>query len=533
MILYDLLNLQACHFTLHHIVRDQEELILKLESRAKRCRCPTCHKYSHSIHSTYRRSMQDLSCFAHKTHLQLSMHKFYCRNPLCPQKIFTERFTVGITPYKRMTDRLAQLLSTLCMQSSFRSAERICWLLHIQVSDTTLGRLLHAQSLPTVEIPQVLGVDDWAMKKRSRYGTILVDLEHHKVIDVLKDRETTTLQKWLEEHPGVQIISRDRYTNYSNAITAALPHATQVADRWHVLKNLCDGLKSLVERNHQHLKYARSKEILKLQRARRTLLHRKEKKTIAKQTASFQRKSHQLREIKVLYQKGMPLKAIARNLCISRNTVKKYLHLKEPPCRRPYCQVNIALYDSYIRKRLKEVPGIKLRQLFQEIKQRGYNGCRSTACEYFHRYVNKASHPRAPRLPDIFYLPSKISFLLLRKQEQLTEKEQNVVHALCRYCPEIQTAYGLATEFKEIMKQQKSSCLQKWIKKVIASGISELKSFAKSLLGDFDAVKNALTLPWSNGPVEGLINKLKTIKRLMYGRASFELLRKKLLLDSS
>jgi hypothetical protein len=121
--------------------------------------------------------------------------------------------------------------------------------------------------------------------------------------------------------------------------------------------------------------------------------------------------------------------------------------------------VNIALYDSYIRKRLKEVPGIKLRQLFQEIKQRGYNGCRSTACEYFHRYVNKASHPRAPRLPDIFYLPSKISFLLLRKQEQLTQKEQKVVGLLCKHCPEIQAAYALTTEFKEMMEQQKGSCL--------------------------------------------------------------------------
>jgi transposase len=117
----------------------------------------------------------------------------------------------------------------------------------------------------------------------------------------------------------------------------------------------------------------------------------------------------------------------------------------------------------------------------------------------FHRYVNKASHPGAPKLPDIFYLPSKISFLLLKKQEQLTQKEQKVVYALCKYCSEIQTACGLATEFKGIMEQQKGGCLQRWICKAIASGISELKSFAKSLLSDFEAVKNALTLAWSNG----------------------------------
>jgi transposase len=146
MILYDLLNLQTSHFILHHIVREQEELTFMLESSAKRCRCPTCHKYSHSIHSTYRRSIQGLSCFAHRTHLRLLMHKFYCRNPMCPQKIFTERYIASITPYKRMTDRLSQFLSTFCMQSSLRGAERICWLLHIQVSDMTLSRLLHTQS---------------------------------------------------------------------------------------------------------------------------------------------------------------------------------------------------------------------------------------------------------------------------------------------------------------------------------------------------------------------------------------------------
>lgn len=199
----------------------------------------------------------------------------------------------------------------------------------------------------------------------------------------------------------------------------------------------------------------------------------------------------------------MPLKAIARNMSMGHSTVKKYPHLKEPPCRRPSYQVNIALYDAYIRKRLKEAPGIKLQQLYQEIKQRGYNGRRSTACAYFHRYVNQTSRPRVPRLPDIFYLPYKVSFLWLKKQELLRDSEFKVVKTLCKHCPEIQTAYQMTTEFKAMMEQQKGGSLQRWIDKVIVSGSSELKSFAKGLLSDFEAVKNAFTLPWSNGPVEG------------------------------
>jgi hypothetical protein len=121
--------------------------------------------------------------------------------------------------------------------------------------------------------------------------------------------------------------------------------------------------------------------------------------------------------------------------------------------------VNIALFDPYIRKRLKEVPGIKLQQLYWEIKQRGYNSSRSTACAYFHRYVNQTFRPRAPRLPDIFYLPSKVSFLLLKKQEQLRNSELKVIKTLCKHCPEIQTAYQMTTEFKAMMEQQKGGCL--------------------------------------------------------------------------
>jgi transposase len=248
MIMCQLLNLQASHFALHHIEFKQDVLAVSLKSRSKRCRCPVCYQFSHHVHSKYQRCIRDLPCFAHKTLIHLTTHKFYCRNHLCPQKVFTERFAAGIGHYKRMTDRLSELLSSLTLQLSGRSAERICRLLRIAVSDTTLGRLLQNKPLQEPLTPRVLGVDDWAQKKRNRYGTILVDLEHHKIIDLLNDRETNTLQKWLEQHPGVEVVSRDRYSNYSNAITGALPHAVQVVDRWHLLKNLCDGLGKLVER---------------------------------------------------------------------------------------------------------------------------------------------------------------------------------------------------------------------------------------------------------------------------------------------
>lgn len=528
-----LLNLPTNRFVLRHTAVEQGVLTLVLESRSKRCRCPLCHKFSYHIHSKYQRYISDLPCFGKKTLIHLTARKFYCRNAHCPQKVFTERFTTGITPHQRRTQRLTELLLSVVQQLSGRGAERLCELLHIEVSDTTLGRLLYKQPLPEPFTPKILGVDDWALKKRNRYGTILVDLECHKIIDLLRDRETATLHQWLEEHPGVQVVSRDRYTNYANAITAALPACTQVADRWHLLKNLCDGLGKLVERNHQHLKYAREKEIQRLQKARIKQANEKATSDRKVVTQNFSRRLWQLQQIKRCQSEGISIKATAQLLGMSRNTVKKYLYLQEPPRRKFSIQVNIALFDAYIRGRIEEEPAVQLMQLYKEIKQRGYNGGRTSAFAYLHAYLNRAPRFTSPRLPDIFYLPSKVPFLLLRNKKQLGSSERKLITGLCRKCPQIKTAYGLAREFKALMEQKKGALLQQWVSKVVTSGIGELKGFAGGLLTDLAAVKNAFDLPWSNGQVEGQINKLKTIKRQMYGRASFELLRKRLLLNSS
>ncbi|HET7898531.1 MAG TPA: ISL3 family transposase, partial [Flavisolibacter sp.] len=528
-----LLNLQGGYFILRHTNVEQGILTLVVESRSKRCRCPLCHRLSHNIHSRYQRHLKDLPCLAKKTIIHLTSHKFYCRNPHCPQKVFTERFAAGIGCSKRMTNRLSELLLSLTLQVSGRSAERICRLLHIEVSDTTLGRLVQMQPLPQPATPKILGVDDWALKKRSRYGTILVDLERHKIIDLLRDRETATLKQWLGNHPGVLVVSRDRYTNYANAVTAALPGCTQVADRWHLLKNLCDGLGKLVERNHQQLKYAREKELQRLQRVNIKSASEKPLSDRKAATQNFSRRLWQLQQIKSYQSSGISIKATAHLLGMSRNTVKKYLHLQEPPRRKFSVQVNIALFDDYIRGRIQQEPAIQLMQLYREIKERGYNGGRTSAFVHLHEYVNRQPRFAPPRLPDIFYLPSRVPFLLLRSKQQLTAGERKLVSNLCLKCPQIRSAYGLAREFKELIKQKKGNLLQKWVSKTVTSGIGELKGFASGVLSDLQAVKNAFNLSWSNGQVEGQINKLKTIKRQMYGRASFDFLRKRLLLNSS
>jgi hypothetical protein len=228
-------------------------------------------------------------------------------------------------------------------------------------------------------------------------------------------------------------------------------------DRWHLLKNLCDGLKKLVERNHQHLKYAGEKELQRLQRAHRKQVSTKVTPKRKEATGKFSKRLWQLQQIKQYQSQGVAIMAMARQLNMSRNTVKKYLHLQEPPRRKSFLQVNIASFDTYIRKRIEEEPDIGLNQLYREIKQRGYTGARSTACLHLHEYVNRAPRFSPPRLPDVFYLPSRIPFLLLRKKETLQKREQKLVTNLCRKCPQIKTAALLATQFKEMM-EKKEAC---------------------------------------------------------------------------
>jgi hypothetical protein len=209
-------------------------------------------------------------------------------------------------------------------------------------------------------------------------------------------------------------------------------------DRWHPLKNLCDDLKKLVERNHQYLKYARKKEIMRLQKQRlsQSVHKRKQEKASSSHKIIHIRRWQQFRQIKQWQKKGVPILQMAHQLGMSRNTVKKYLQLQEPPFRTSIFQVNIALFDAYIRGRIREEPIIERMQLYREIKEKGYNGARSTAYEHFHRYIKTAPRLRGvPRLPDLFYVPSKIAFLFLRKQTQMNNKEQKLLRDLCSRSP--------------------------------------------------------------------------------------------------
>jgi transposase len=375
-----------------------------------------------------------------------------------------------------------------------------------------------------------LGVDDWAWKKRDRYGTVLVDLTNRKIIDLLNDREASTLEKWLKNNPGVVIISRDRYGKYIQGATNGAPHAMQVADRWHLLKNLGEAVRKQLDREYSVLKELRD-EVIAENKFHND--HKSARYQIVKNIRT-DRYRDRFRAIKQLYVGGQSVLSIAKKFKMSRQTVRKYIAIDSLPKKISYNQLDKHLL--YIRERLLQEPRLQLRNLWHELQQQGYTGAYTTLSESLKKagvmMGKKSKFNQFPKLSDLLWTPSKASILFFKDVDALSIKQKNTLVSLCEKSPTLTKALQLVRHFRFLMKTKAGNQLNEWILQAIDSGLKEIGGFAQSMKPDFQAIQNAFNLPWSNGPVEGNVNKIKTLKRQMYGRAGFELLKRRLLLNS-
>jgi transposase len=514
-------------FELMDIQNFDNQAALFVQSRRALGTCPSCQQSSSKLHSYYYRKINDLPAFGNKVCLKVKAKKWFCQNVDCSRKIFTERFAHFIQPFKRCSDRLREKLLNVALLMGGNAGERLCRTLNLATSSSSLIRLIHSQSLPEQVTSHALGLDDWAFKKGVNYGTVVVDLEQRRIVDLLRDREAQTVEDWFKNRPDVTIVTRDRFSRYAAGVTNALPDATQVADRWHLLKNMGDALKTLLERKRQEINAAQSP----LQEPVPTADQGETRETeVIPQPSARQ---ELLQRIKKMHSEGKPLRAIARELNISRNTVGKYVFLHEPPKKKGHKPINLARYDDYLQARMHADSQVEVLQLFKEIKEMGYNGGRTTLYVYLKSFGKRRGGNQPVSLPLASWTASRVKVLLCKKEEQLAEKDKELVRDICEKSEDVKVARMLAIKFRNIMDSKQGHLLKDWIDEVLASSLRELKGFAKGLLSDYEAVKNALSLPWSNGQVEGQINKLKTIKRQMYGRASFDLLRKRMILGSA
>ncbi len=375
------------------------------------------------------------------------------------------------------------------------------------LSRHTALRALLRIPLPTGRVPRVIGVDDFALRWRHRYATVIIDTESHERIDVLPGRTADTLEAWLREHPGVEVVCRDGSATHAEAIRRALPDAVQVADRWHVWHNLCEAALSEVKAHSACWAPLLDAPIYDGPRARTTL-----------------ERWHQVHGILA---KGVGLLECARRLQLALNTVKRYARADRPERMLRVPKYRASLVDPYrehLRKRRAEDPGVPVQHLFEEIKALGFTGC----LNLLHKYINqgRADADRS------HISPRRLARMILTRPNNLKTEHHELLAKLTAACPEMTQLAIIIKNFAELLTPGEGigDGLSRWIVHVRAADLPHLHSFPRGLERDRDAVSAALTLPYSNGPTEGVNTKTKRIARQIHGRAGFALLRHRILL---
>ncbi len=530
---------------------DEQSLLAIVATTSPAAHCPLCQCRSESVHSRYTRVVADLPWAGWGVRLELHVRRFFCQNPECKRRIFTERLPGVIAPYARRTTRLADLLTLIGFAMGGEAGNCLVERMGLEASPETLLRLVRKAEERQVPTPRVLGVDDFSFCRRRSYGAILIDLEKRMPIDLLPDREAETFQKWLLAHPGVEIISRDRGGAFAEGARLGAPRALQIADRWHLLSNLSDAMQGFFLTKEPLLK------ALTKQPQAETPSEGKQPEPapwhtgMTKRTEEKSQRLHQQRvelyhQIHDLAAKKVDVANMARQLKVSRQTIYTYLRMQQPPERTRINQGGRRLidpYKDYLISRWNE--GCRsAQQMYREIKEQGYTDS-STAVGRFvgplrEKYGKarsfKAVESEAATVVSLEEVKKKrpptarqVALWIALKKEKRLEWQQNYLTQLCEKDPQIAQTYELIQEFTTMLREREGKHLDEWLDRVEKEGVPELQSFAAGLKKDYDAVKAGLTLEWSNGQTEGQVHRLKLLKRQMYGRGSFKLLRKRVL----
>lgn len=538
--------LPSATLLLHSLGVDEtaRRIVVQLSSVQPNPACPCCGQPCNRVHSYYARTIADLPLADFAVGLLVSVRKLRCDNALCPRKIFCERLPSVVRPWGRQTDRLRQRQQHIAMALGGQAGTRLSQHLGVPTSRNTLLRCIRSAPPEPQQPPRILGVDDWAMSKGKDYGTILVDIEAGRIIELLENREAQTLADWLRAHPGVEMICRDRASSYSDGASSGAPSALQIADRFHLVHNLIDVLQQVFER-HRTLLTLRStgahSQASVTQEAPVDEVElptaEAEQHTIDARTERRRIRQDQYAQARALHTQGWTKCAIARHLGIERKTVRRYVEAETlPAINRGMSKLDP--YKAYLVERWNA--GCRTgKQLLEEIRAQGYRGGHSIAYAYITQLRKAQGLPPRSRMagpadaiPDgevARVTPRQAAFLVLRRIDKRREQDQQMLTHLQEAHVEFAEALLLGQEYLSIVRERRADDFDVWLARAGQSALPAFRRFAKSLRRDYAAVKAALTQPWSSGPVEGHVNRLKLLKRQMYGRAKLDLLQRRLL----
>ena len=526
-----------------HVDDTTAQITLRVRSRQTSVPCPLCTTPARRIHSHYERTLADLPWAAYRVHLQLRVRKWFCRNRSCPRRIFTERVPTVAAPWARRTLRLVQHLVAVGLALGGQAGGHLSQQLALAVSRNTLLRLLRRQPAPSFPTPRVLGVDDFALRKRQTYGTVLIDLERRHPVALLPDRTADTVAQWLREHPGVKVIARDRSQAYAEGARQGAPAATQVADRFHLLQNLREALDQVFSTPSQALDAVNAlvhqqpvplpDGALAVPVPPHDLPRPAPQRAVQRQA----RRQALHQQVWALHRQGWTAPAIAQQVGLSLRTVQRDLRTATFAGRRRRSDLGESVltpYKPYLLERWNAGCYTAMR-LFRDLRQRGYAGGYGVVAAYARRLRQAQGLPPGHRrarqpLPAVAepscppLTPRRATWLVLRHEAKRTEAETQQLVQLREQQAEVAEAIDLAQDFATLVRQRQPTHLEPWLQRATTSALEAMQRFASGLRDDYAAVKAGVTLPWSTSPVEGHINRLKMRKRQMFGRARLDLL---------
>jgi transposase len=524
-------------------------------STASCATCPRCGTPSDRVHSRYRRTVADLPCQDRPVALRLVVRRFRCCQPDCPQTIFCERLPELLKAHARSTTRLSDAHQCIGLALGGEAGARLANHLDMPTSpDTLLRRVKNAPAEPP-PLPRYVGIDDWAIRKGQCYGTIVVDLERGCVLDLLPGRDGAALQAWLKAHPGVEVISRDRWASYAQAATTGAPQARQVADRWHLLKNLREAVEGVLERHAAVVdatlqatetptapvpvatipETGTAPAPVEPSAPRPPSEPLPEAPRLHAEPSKRQKRIDRFEQVHAFHLRGHSASRIARALGLSRRSVFRYLRRETCPTwglGRSH-RSRLDGYREWIDARLAE-GFTNVAALHRQLTERGFQGSYGSVYAFVMKRLGVAGK-RRDRLnaakPPVLALPSarQLSFTWARRAENRKPDEQARLDAIRVRSDALAAALDLADGFAELIRKRSTETLSAWLARAEACSDPDLRRFAEGVRRDEAAVHAAVTETWSNGPVEGHVNRLKTIKRQMYGRAGFVLLRARVL----
>ena len=377
----------------------------------------------------------------------------------------------------------------------------------------SVALLMTAARLPALVSSTVVGIDGWAWRRNQRYGTSICDLERRRTIAPLSDREPTTARAWLAAQPQIAAVARDRRGGYALAAAAALPKATQVADRWHLMENASRAFLDAVRRSMQQIRSvvgAVTVDVALLTAAERI------------QYDGYLRREEANAAILRLRADGMPIKAIVRRTGHSRGLVRKVVRGERTDMfrtRESALEVHLPWLEEQWSAGLRNGA-----ELWRRLRKHGFRGSLRVVTEWATRRRRTERAPTGPlgRAPSA----RTVARLMSVGRDGLSRSETLTVAAIETGVPLLVEARELIASFQGMIRKRAAAELGAWIAQAQSSLVA---SFATGIMKDEVAVTAALNLAWSNGQTEGQITKLKLVKRQMYGRGKIDMLQARMI----